>query len=224
MVEQLLDYVEVVTGENPQACVIWMHGLGADGHDFEDIVSALELPQDLPVRFIFPHAPVRAITLNGGLEMRAWFDVYGLSLETPQDEVGIRASEEIVFHHIAHQLAEGVAADKIVLAGFSQGAAMALHCALRYPKQLAGAIALSGFLPLAKTVAGEVSGANSKLPIFMAHGQYDEIVSLEWGEASKNELLVQGYQVNWQTYPMPHSICPEEITDLGVWLTNILRA
>lgn len=212
-----MDAVEIETGPDPQATVLWLHGLGADGHDFEPIVPELELPR--PVRFVFPHAPVRPVTINQGMRMRAWYDIlqFGSGAE---DEAGIRDSQRLLELLIAEEKKRGLS--KIVLAGFSQGGAVALQTALRHPGRLAGVLALSTYLPLAAALEAERSAANRELPIFMAHGQYDDIIPLPRAEQSRQLLHKLGYPVEWHAYPMPHSVCPQEIEDISAFLRRIL--
>jgi len=209
--------VEINTGPDPRASVIWLHGLGADGHDFEPIVPELEL--DRPVRFVFPHAPVRPVTLNQGMRMRAWYDILQLG-GGPEDEAGIRASQKLVEAMIAEEKKRGMGA--IVLAGFSQGGAIVLQTALRHAQRLAGVLALSTYLPLHATLEAERSPANRDLPIFMAHGQYDDIIPLARAEQSRKMLERLGYPVQWHVYPMPHSVSPEEIAAISAFLRGIL--
>ena len=209
--------VEINTGPDPAAAVIWLHGLGADGHDFEPIVPELELAQ--PVRFVFPHAPVRPVTINQGMRMRAWYDILQFG-GGPEDEAGVRASQKLLEQMIAAEKKRGIG--KILLAGFSQGGAIALQTALRHPEPLAGLLALSTYLPLNATLEAERSAANRELPIFMAHGQYDEIIPPERAEQSRQRLEHLGYKVQWHTYPMPHSVCPEEIADISEFLRRVL--
>jgi len=209
-----MEAVEIETGPDPAAAVIWLHGLGADGHDFEPIVPELELAQ--PVRFIFPHAPVRPVTINQGMRMRAWYDIFQFG-GGPEDEAGIRASQQMV-----EALIEKESGRKIVLAGFSQGGAIVLQTALRHPGRLAGVLALSTYLPLAGTLAKERSEASKELPIFMAHGQFDDIIPLRRAEASRDALIALGYRVDWHAYPMPHSVCAPEIADIGEFLGRVL--
>jgi phospholipase/carboxylesterase len=213
----VMQAVEINSGPDPQACVIWLHGLGADGHDFEPIVPELDLGK--PVRFVFPHAPVRPVTINQGMRMRAWYDIFQFG-GGPEDEAGVRASQKLVEAMIAEQRGRGIAA--IVLAGFSQGGAIVLHTALRHAQRLAGVLALSTYLPLHATLAAERSPANPDLPIFMAHGQYDDIIPLARAEQSRQILERLGYKVQWQVYPMPHSVCPEEIAAISAFLREIL--
>ena len=225
---QLLESVEVATGPNPSATVIWMHGLGADGHDFVPIVKELDV-NTLPgladgVRFIFPHAPMRPVTINNGMVMRAWYDIKVVDLMRQEDDAGLRASQMECEKLIANEVARGIPASAIVLAGFSQGCAMALHTGLRHPARLAGIMALSGYLPLASTVAAERSAANSATPIFMAHGTQDPMVIISRAEASRDALASLGYKVQWHTYAMPHSVHPQEIADIGRFLKAVLGA
>jgi phospholipase/carboxylesterase len=209
--------VEINTGPNPQASVIWLHGLGADGHDFEPIVPELEL--DRPVRFIFPHAPVRPVTINQGMRMRAWYDILQFG-PGPEDEAGVRASQQRVEAMIAGEKERGIR--QIVLAGFSQGGAIVLQTALRHSERLAGVLALSTYLPLHRTLEAERSAENREAPIFMAHGQYDDIIPIRRAEQSRQLLERLGYKVQWRSYPMPHSVCPEEIADISAFLRQIL--
>jgi phospholipase/carboxylesterase len=214
--------VEIETGAAPRASVIWLHGLGADGHDFEPIVPELQLPATLAVRFVFPHAPVQSVTINGGARMRAWYDVYSLQGVRREDETGVRASQNRVEALIAREKARGVAARRIVLAGFSQGGAIALQTGLRHAERLAGIMALSTFLPLAATVEKEASAANRDVPIFMAHGMYDDLIPLARGAASRDVLTTAGYGVQWHEYRMQHAVCGEEIADIAQWLGTVL--
>ncbi len=209
--------LEIDTGPDPHATVIWLHGLGADGHDFEPIVPELELAK--PVRFVFPHAPVRPVTLNQGMRMRAWYDIYQLG-GGPEDEAGIRQSQKLLEELIAE--AQNRGAESIVLAGFSQGGAIALQTALRHPEALSGVLALSTYLPLHATVERERSAANRDLPVFMAHGLYDDIIPLARAEQSRGILERLGYKVEWHTYPMPHSVCPDEIRHISEFLRRTL--
>lgn len=201
--------------EDAAAAIIWLHGLGADGHDFEPIVDELGLAT---ARFIFPHAPVRPITINGGLAMRGWFDIVGFGLDAPQDAAGIRASAAAVSRLIDAEEQRGVPSERIVLAGFSQGGAIALHAALREPRRLAGVIALSSFLPLADAVPAEKSEANAGLPILMAHGQADNVIPIGMAELGRRLLEAEGYAVEWRSYPMAHTVCLDEVRDIAAWL------
>jgi len=217
----LPETVEQAVGAKPDAAVIWLHGLGADGHDFEPVVPMLGLPPGLSVRFVFPHAPMRPVTINMGMVMRAWYDILQLG-GGPEDAEGIRASQGLLEGLIAREEARGVAASRIVLAGFSQGGAIVLQTGLRCSKRLAGILALSTYLPLAPTLAAERDPANAELPIFMAHGSGDEMIPVARAEASCAALKAIGYGVEWHTYPMGHAICPEEIAAIGVWLGKVL--
>ena len=221
METKLLERIEIETGASPTAAVIWMHGLGADGHDFEPIVPELGLPAALRVRFIFPHAPVRPVTLNGGMAMRAWYDILELG-GVREDGEGLRQSQAEVEALIANEAARGIAAGRIVLAGFSQGGAIAFQAGLRHPKRLAGIMALSTYLPLAGTVEAERHAANRDLPIFMAHGTMDPMISIGRAQQSRKMLEALGYPVEWREYPMPHSVCPQEIADISAWLVKVL--
>ena len=216
-----LETVECSTGVNPDCSVIWLHGLGADGHDFEPIVPELELG-GLSIRFVFPHAPVRPVTLNGGMPMRAWFDLLDLDRQGRQDEVGIRASAEQVEALIRQENARGIVSERIVLAGFSQGGAIALHLGLRRPEGLAGIMALSTYLPLADSLRAEASKAALEIPLFMAHGRQDPVLPFAWGQQARDHLLAEGYAVQWHAYDMPHAVCAQEINDIGAWLRTVL--
>ena len=219
-----LEQLELTTGPEPKGTIIWMHGLGADGWDFVSIVKELGLSDDLPLRFIFPHAPLRKVTLNNGQVMRAWYDIAMMELQRLPDEKGIRESQRQIEALLAREKARGMAAEKIVLAGFSQGGAIALHSGLRHAESLAGILALSTYLPLAESLAAEGSSANKAIPIFMAHGSQDTIVPLALAEASRDKLKSNGYTVRWNTYPMPHSVCLEEITAIGQWLSECFKS
>lgn len=221
---QTLEFIEITTKSTPTACMIWLHGLGADGHDFVDIVPELNLPSNLGIRFIFPHAPVQPVTLNAGHPMRAWFDIFGLDEFSAQDDAGIRKSQQTINHLIEKIARSGIPKEKIILAGFSQGGALALHCGLRYKHKLAGIIGLSTFLPLADKLKTEKSIANSNTPIFLAHGIQDFIVPLRFGELSRNTLVELGYKITWNAYEMPHSVCPQEIKDIGYWINTVLNS
>jgi phospholipase/carboxylesterase len=216
-----LERIEIATGPAPSASVIWMHGLGADGHDFEPIVPELGLPASLQVRFIFPHAPVRPVTLNMGMAMRAWYDIIEIG-GGREDSAGLRASQAAIEQLIAGEVARGIPASRIVLAGFSQGGAIAFQAGLRHPERLAGIMALSTYLPLAGTVEDERSAANRDLPVFMAHGSVDPMISIGRAQQSRKMLEALGYPLEWHEYPMPHSVCPQEIADIADWLTRTL--
>lgn len=219
----LLPAVEIETADHPTHSVIWLHGLGADGHDFAPIVPDLVSPQWPALRFVFPHAPVRPVTINGGMPMRAWYDIFGFDLLSKQDEAGTRQSIAQVDALIAREQERGVPSERILLAGFSQGGAIALAGGLRHPQKLAGIIALSTYLPVAATLADERSAANANVPIFWGHGTLDPVVILQRGIDSRAALEALGYRVDWHTYPMPHSVCPEEIADLRQWMGERLR-
>lgn len=218
---QPLEAIETETGERPDAAVIWLHGLGADGRDFEPIVPELRLPQRLSLRFVFPHAPIRPVTLNQGMRMRAWYDILQLG-GGREDDPGIRASQKSIEDLIAREGTRGIAPGRVVLAGFSQGGAIALQTALRYGERLAGTLALSTYLPLAATLAAERNPANHDLPIFMAHGSQDPMIPADRARASRDALAALGYAVEWREYPMQHSVCLEEISDIAAWLTRVL--
>ncbi len=200
------------------AAVIWLHGLGADGFDFVPVVQELRLPASLPVRFIFPHAAQRPVTLNNGFVMRAWYDIKMLGSQRIEDEQGIRESESVVRHYIEREIASGIAPGRIVLAGFSQGGAVALQTALRFPQRLAAVMALSTYLPLQQTLAQEGAAANRDLPILMCHGLQDPVIACDVGKASHDVLQALDYRVEWRTYPMAHQVCMEEIHDISMWL------
>jgi len=224
--EKILETIEIETGKNPSASVIWMHGLGADGNDFVPIVNEIELDGAPAIRFVFPHAPMRPVTINNGSVMRAWYDVSFGDLEGQSrlaDERGVRESQAHITALIEREARRGVAAQDIVLAGFSQGGAIALQTGLRHPQKLAGVMALSAYLPLAESLLQEAAPANKTTPIFMAHGTYDPVVPLMMGAGSMTLLTGLGYAVEWRQYPMPHSVCPEEIQDIGAWLRRVLN-
>ncbi|MDV2117249.1 alpha/beta hydrolase [Alcaligenes faecalis] len=219
----LLESIEIETGANPQHAVIWLHGLGADGHDFAPIVPELGLQNAPAIRFIFPHAPIQPVTINGGMAMRSWYDIYVADLVRHEDESGLRKSQIEVQNLIARENARGIPTENIVLAGFSQGCAMTLQTGLRLPERLAGMLCLSGYLPLAAVVENERHQANQNTPIFMAHGNMDPVVPLTRAEASRQQLEAMGYQVQWNVYPMPHAVCPEEISAIGLFLKQVLK-
>jgi len=216
------DGVVIEPADPARAAVIWLHGLGADGHDFVPIVPELGLA-DLPVRFVFPHAPVRPVTLNNGMRMRAWYDIVSLD-RGRQDEGGIRESEKLVHGLLRHELAAGIAAQDIVLAGFSQGGAIALHTGLRYRQRLGGVIGLSTYLPIDEKLGDEVHAANRATPILLCHGRFDPMLPLALGQHSRDLLQYHGYAVEWHDYPMQHQVCPEEIRDIAAWLRARLAA
>ena len=218
---QLPEAVELETAPAPDAAVIWLHGLGADGHDFEPIVPELRLPARLRLRFVFPHAPVRPVTLNMGMPMRAWYDILQIG-GGREDAAGIRASQGLLEALVARERGRGIAAARIVLAGFSQGGAIALHTALRHAERLAGVLALSTYLPLASTAAAERSAASRDLAVFMAHGSQDPMIDIARARESRALLEELGTAVQWQEYAMPHSVCAEEIGDIAAWLLSRL--
>ncbi|HEY7517708.1 MAG TPA: dienelactone hydrolase family protein [Methylomirabilota bacterium] len=218
----MLETLELETGPRPTAAVIWLHGLGADGYDFEPIVPELRLPAAPAVRFVFPHAPMRPVTINNGAVMRAWYDIVSLEGVRREDDAGVRASQTSVEELIAREASRGIPAARVVLAGFSQGGAIALQTGLRHAERLAGIMALSTYLPLAPTLAAEASAANRGVPIFMAHGQYDSMIPIERAAISRDVLRKAGYDVEWHDYPMEHAVCREEIDDVATWLGRVL--
>jgi phospholipase/carboxylesterase len=213
-----MDTVEIGPDE-ADAAIVWLHGLGADGHDFAPIVPELGLER---VRYVFPHAPIRPITINGGMPMRAWYDVLSLSWDSAEDAAGIRESEGLLRGLIEREQARGLPFTRILVAGFSQGGVVALHTGLRFPQTLGGIVALSTYLPLRQTLAQEASPANRQTPIFMAHGAADQVIPVHYGEISRERLREQGYRVDWHDYPMGHAVCADQIRDLGAWLTAVL--
>ncbi len=218
----LLETVDVETGRDARAAVIWLHGLGADGHDFEAIVRELGMPASFPIRFVFPHAPMRPVTINQGFVMRAWYDVYGDVGVRRADEDGVRASQREIERLIERERGRGIAADRLVLAGFSQGGAMALHTGLRHAERLAGIMALSCFLPLEDTLAAEASAANRDVPIFLAHGTHDDVIPLARARSARDALVRHSYHVAWHEYRMPHAVSGDEIADIARWLGGVL--
>jgi phospholipase/carboxylesterase len=220
----MLDLIEAESGPDPTATILILHGLGADGNDFVPIAEELDLESIGPVRFIFPHAPVMPVTINGGYRMRAWYDILGFEEGSPQDEQGLRRSQALVEAILQREQERGMPSDRIVLAGFSQGCAMALLAGLRHPHKLAGIAGLSGYLPLSATTQAERSPANLQTPIFLAHGTHDEVVHLDRGEASRDLLQKLGHRVEWHEYLMGHSVSPLEIEELNAWLVRVLSA
>ena len=220
----LLETVEIATGDHPEAAVIWMHGLGADGNDFVPIVRELDLSECPEIRFVFPHAETMPVTINNGYVMRAWYDILGMDLVRREDEIGLRKSQQQIEQLIAREIERGIPAERIILAGFSQGCAMTLQTGLRYSKKLAGMLCLSGYLPLADKLPAERSDANFSTPIFMAHGRVDPVVQIARAETSRDFLKSLGYAIEWKDYSMPHSVCEEEIDDIGQVITRWLRA
>ena len=213
---------EAQTGEDPVATIIIMHGLGADGRDFVPIAEQLDLSSVGPVRFLFPYAPVIPVTINGGMEMPAWYDILAADLVRREDEAGLRKSQAAIEELIAHEKSRGIPAGRIVIAGFSQGCAMAFMVGLRHAEPLAGIVGMSGYLPLAALTAAERSPAGQNVPLFMGHGRRDGVVVLDRATASRDALQALGYTVEWHDYPMEHSVCPEEVADLEAWLQRVL--
>jgi len=225
--DKLLETIEIETGKNPAATVIWMHGLGADANDFVPVVGELGLDGAPAVRFIFPNAPMRPVTINNGYVMRAWYDVSFGDLEGQSrraDEAGVRESQAQIGALVERETGRGIASTNILLAGFSQGGAIALHTGLRYPQKLGGVMALSTYLPLADSLPQEGTRENKLVPIFMAHGVFDPVVPLVMGAGSMTLLIGLGYAVDWRQYPMQHSVCAQEIGDIGAWLRKILKS
>jgi phospholipase/carboxylesterase len=214
-----LETIEIETAPNPRASIIWMHGLGADGSDFAPLADEIELP--IGVRYIFPHAPMMPVTINGGYVMRAWYDINDAAIHR-EDDAGVRASQKSVEALLAREKSRGIGANRIVLAGFSQGGAIALQTGLRHGERLAGVMALSTYVPLADTLAAEAKPANRQVPIFMAHGTHDPMIAITRAQASCDLLTRLDYKVEWSEYRMEHSVCPEEIDDIGDWLRRVL--
>ncbi|WP_313952592.1 alpha/beta hydrolase-fold protein [Accumulibacter sp.] len=218
-----LPAVERQTGESPKCAIIWLHGLGADGHDFEPIVDEFDLDQLPAVRFVFPHAPMRAVTINGGFVMRAWYDIVSLDFAPGREEVeGVRESARQIEVLIAQENARGIPDARIILAGFSQGGVIALHTGLRHPQRLAGILALSCYLPMTETLAAEASAANRDVPIFMAHGQNDAVIPYDMGKRTAKLLKAEKYLVQWHSYAAEHTVCLEELQDIEAWLHEVL--
>jgi phospholipase/carboxylesterase len=221
-----LEVIEIETAPNPVASVIVLHGLGADGNDFVPVAQELDLASVGAVRFIFPHGPTRPVTINGGFVMRAWYDILGTDLgvagQKLEDEAGLRESQALVEELVARENARGIPSSRIVLAGFSQGCAMTFMTGLRFGERLAGLLGMSGYLPLAALTAAERSAANAGVPIFQAHGTADPVIPIARAIASRDALIALGYPVEWHAYPMPHSVCAQEITDMNRWLLKVL--
>jgi phospholipase/carboxylesterase len=224
MTDPLLDAIVIDTGPQPDAAVIWLHGLGDDGRGWSEVVPALQLPASLQVRFLFPHAPVMPVTINQGMRMRAWYDVRAANITERADVEGVRASQRQIDALVEREAGRGIALRRVVLAGFSQGGAIALFGGLRYPQRLGGIVALSTYLIGVDALAAEASAANRDVPIFMAHGTYDPVVQLAWAEASRRALESAGWQVEWHAYAMEHAAVPEEIASVGAFITRVLRA
>lgn len=222
MPTDLLPAIEIETAPNPDAAVIWMHGLGDDGRGWSEVVPTLGLPKDLRVRFIFPHAPVMAVTINSGMQMRAWYDIRQANLSERADIEGVRRSQALVDALLAREIARGIAPQRMLLAGFSQGGAIALFGGLRYPQRLAGIVALSTYLIAPERLDGEASAANRDVPIFMAHGTHDPVVAYAWAEQSRDVLRATGYRLEWHAYPMEHSAVLEEIQAAGAFIARTL--
>jgi phospholipase/carboxylesterase len=221
----LLPAVELETGPSPTHAVLWLHGLGADGHDFVPIMDELGLPSTLSIRFVFPHAPMRPVSINRGMVMRAWhdYDMIDPNVGVQENLESLRSSQRAIEALIDREMERGIKPENIVLAGFSQGGALALHTGLRYPAALAGILALSCYLPAPKTLAAEAHRDNLTTPVFMAHGQSDNVVPLMLAAASKRQLLESGYLVDWHEYPMAHTVCREEIDDISNWLNHVMK-
>ena len=211
--------VEIETGSDPSGSVIWLHGLGADGHDFEAIVPELRLPESLSLRFVFPHAPVRPVTINAGIAMRAWYDIVSLDRDGPVDEAGITDSSAILDALIDREVERGIDAGNILVAGFSQGGAIAINTALRSTRKLAGLMALSSWLALPGALEGD--NLDTSTPVFIAHGQFDPMVPLQYGRTSADKLIEAGFNVEWHDYPMAHAVCADEISDIRTWLLSV---
>lgn len=214
--------IELTTGSNPTHSIIWMHGLGADGNDFVPIIEELDLPKTIAIRFIFPHAPKQPVTVNGGFIMRAWYDIRSADLDHAEDEVGLKRSEQLIMQLIEKEKSRGVASENIVLAGFSQGGVMSLFVGLRYAEKLGGVMVLSGYLPLAHQFESGTHLVNHTTPIFIGHGREDMIVPMQLANKAKQQLIVQGYLVEWHEYNMAHSVCNDELTDISKWLRRVL--
>jgi phospholipase/carboxylesterase len=220
---ETLPAIEIETGPNPDAVVIWMHGLGDDGRGWSEVVPSLALPQHLAIRFLFPHAPIMPVTINNGMPMRAWYDIRQANLSERADIGGVRRSQALVDALMARETERGIAPRRMLLAGFSQGGAIALYAGLRYPERLAGIVALSTYLVAAERIGSEASAANRDVPIFMAHGTHDPVVAYAWGERSRDVLNAEGWHVEWRTYPMEHSAVIDEIVAAGAFIARVLN-
>jgi len=217
-----LDSIIIETNEHPDAAIIWLHGLGADGNDFVPIVDQLQLPSHYAIRFIFPNAPLRPITINQGYQMPGWYDISSLSIVDQEDEAGIKESSEILRQLCESQEADGIESSRIILAGFSQGGAIALHCGCRYPRPLAGIMALSTYMPLPDQLADEISEAVTETTLFMAHGRQDDVVAYDHGKQSMALLESYNIEILWHEYDMGHAVCIEEIQHIRQWLTDTI--
>ena len=213
-----LKKIQIDTHSNPDHAVIWLHGLGASGHDFEPIVNELCLPESLHVRFIFPHAPIQPVSLNSGIQMPAWYDIHGLEMDSQEDELGIKKISVEIHALIQQQIDQGISADKIVLAGFSQGGALTLYSGLQFSETLAGMLALSCYLPLRQQISIHVKNASRDIPIFLAHGSYDDVVSIAYAKLAKELLAKEDFTIEWHDYPCAHAVCAEEIQDIRKFL------
>jgi phospholipase/carboxylesterase len=222
MPESVLDAIEIETRSDPDAAVIWMHGLGDDGRGWSEVVPALGLPRELAIRFVFPHAPVMPVTINNGMQMRAWYDIRQANLNDRADLDGVRRSQAHVERLLAREAGRGIAAERTLLAGFSQGGAIALYAGVRHPQRLAGIVALSTYLIGAERVPSEASAANRDVPIFMAHGTYDQVVQIAWAERSRDALTAGGWAVDWHVYPIEHSAAIEEVVSAGAFIARVL--
>lgn len=218
----LPDAVEISPDAAPRACIIWLHGLGADGNDFAPLVPQLGIVEELGVRVVLPHAPHQPVTINNGMVMRAWYDITGMDFRAREDAAGIHASAALLGTLIAREIERGIPPERILLAGFSQGGAIVLHTGLRYPRRLGGILVLSAYLPLAASLEAERSAANMDLPIMQAHGQQDPVVPIAWALHSREVLQALGYSVDWRMYHMQHAVCPQEVEDVRSWIVSVL--
>lgn len=218
----LPETIEIGPASAPRASLLWLHGLGADGHDFEPLIPQLGIVEEYGVRVVLPHAPRRSVTINNGMVMRAWYDILAMDFRAAEDAAGIRASQALLDGLIEREIGRGIPAGRIVLAGFSQGGAIALHTGLRYPQRLAGILVLSAYLPLAASLENERSAASAGTPILQAHGAQDPVVPLPWALQSRDYLRGLGYAIDWHDYPMPHAVCPQEVADIRAWLVRVL--